>query len=332
MTSHFVSRLAPRIRQYLDLKQALGRHYVVEQGTLVSLDRFLSEKNNRYHDLTPQAFNAWCQRQLHVTSGIRRNRMRIIRNFCLYRRRFEPHCFVPDISSFPLPHQAVRPYIFSKSEIAQLLDLSSHLPIGRYSPLRPELYRLIILLLFTTGLRRRELLNLTVGDYDTNEGTLLVRCSKFHKSRLIPLRTDVCREIDQYIEHCRKHRIPTTAETPFLWNSFRGGRTYTAEGLRHGINHVLSLSGIHTPEGRYPRIHDFRHSFAVNALLRWYRSGVDVQTKLPFLAAYMGHVSIVSTYYYLHFVEPLTSMASDRFARSYGSLIQSHSSRKGAHP
>ena len=76
-----------------------------------------------------------------------------------------------------------------------------------------------------------------------------------------------------------------------------------------------------TATGQLPRIHDIRHGFAVNALLRWYRQGLDVQTKLPLLATYMGHVSIVSTHYYLAFVEPLRAAASARFARHCGALI-----------
>ena len=79
--------------------------------------------------------------------------------------------------------------------------------------------------------------------------------------------------------------------------------------------------GVRTATGQLPRTHDFRHGFAVNALLRWYRAGLDGQTKLPLLAAYMGHVSIVSTAYYLQFVEPLANAASARFADHCGTLI-----------
>jgi integrase/recombinase XerD len=85
---------------------------------------------------------------------------------------------------------------------------------------------------------------------------------------------------------------------------------------------LFKLAGIKKPNGRLPRIHDFRFSFAVSALLRWYRDGADVQAKLPFLAAYMGHFSVVSTYYYLRFTEPLASLASAAFAAHYGPLIQ----------
>jgi integrase len=84
---------------------------------------------------------------------------------------------------------------------------------------------------------------------------------------------------------------------------------------------LFRQAGIQTAAGHVPRTHDFRHGFAVTALLRWYRAGIDVQAKLPCLAAYMGHVSIVSTAYYLHFVEPLAAAASARFADHCGAVV-----------
>lgn len=332
MKDDLMSPLAGVIRRYLALKQALGRRFTTERHILTSLDHFLAEKADHYRDLTGDAFFAWCGRQGKATPTVRRNRMRMVRNLCLYRRRFQPQCFVPDTAAFPLPHQPVRPYIFSEVEIAKLLDLCPQLPLGRFSPHRRELFRLVIILLFTTGLRRGELLKLTIGDYDRSEGTLLIRSSKFHKSRLLPLPRDVCREVDRYLDVCRRHRLPTTPETPIVWNRFRGGHIYTPQSLRFGLSYLLRLAKIMTDNGRLPRTHDFRHAFAVNALLRWYRSGVDVQTKLPFLAAYMGHVSIVSTYYYLHFIGPLRSQASARFQRSYGALVRPAHPGQGAQP
>jgi integrase len=112
-------------------------------------------------------------------------------------------------------------------------------------------------------------------------------------------------------------------------NTYKGGHPYSHQGVLHNVKRILKLANIAKPDGRSPRIHDFRHSFAVNALLRWYRSGVDVQTKLPLLSAYMGHVNIGSTYYYLHFVEPLASLASKRFARHYGALVSCPAKQKG---
>jgi integrase len=99
-------------------------------------------------------------------------------------------------------------------------------------------------------------------------------------------------------------------------------RSYTGVGVGTAFRQLLMHTGIRTPEGRWPRIHDLRHTFAVHALARWYRTGADVQAELPLLATYMGHVSIVSTAYYLPFVEPLRALATARFARHYEALLQ----------
>jgi integrase/recombinase XerD len=329
MKTIFSSVLAPVIDRYLAIKQALGRRYNEERRILLSLDQFLSEKTKGVHELSAETFLQWCQTMEHVRSGVRRNRMRVVRNLCLYRQRREPNCFVPDQSLFPNLHQSVRPYIFSPSEIERLLDGTRHLKrTGRF-PLRPERFRLIIILLFTTGIRRGELLRLNVADYDPRQATLLIRASKFHKSRLLPLPDDVRREVDCSLQARRRHRLIVTPDTPLVWNGPQGDRAYTVDSLRDGLNELLEATKIRTPDGRLPRIHDFRHSFAVNALLRWYQAGGDVQAKLPFLAAYMGHVSIVSTYHYLHFVEPLASLASARFAKTYGGLVRPISQPKG---
>ena len=97
---------------------------------------------------------------------------------------------------------------------------------------------------------------------------------------------------------------------------------YTGTGLSGGIHALFKIARVHDSEGQRPRIHDLRHSFAVQALLRWYRDGADVQSNLPRLAMYMGHVSIISTAHYLHFVPALAELASDRFEKSFGNLIE----------
>lgn len=329
MTITFSSPLALPLQRYLTLKQALGREYAKETRVLSSLDEFLADPKNPDHNLTSQNFHRWCQKHETLSSGERRRYMRIVRNFCLYHRRSEPRCFVPDLALFPSRHQSVRPYIFSPAEIGQLLDQCFRLRPSLYSPLRPQLFRLVVVLLFTTGLRRGELLRLTVGDYDPNEGTLLIRASKFHKSRLLPLPDDVRREVDHYLEARRCRALPMTLNTAVVWNSFGGGRAYTAESLCWGLKQLLERAKIRTPDGRLPRTHDFRHGFAANALIRWYQQGADVQAKLPLLAAYMGHVSPLSTYYYLQFVEPLRTLASRRFAEHYGRLISPSPRTKG---
>ncbi len=223
-----------------------------------------------------------------------------VRAFCLYRRRTEPLCFVPDLSSFPFYHQRLKPYIFSQADVAKLLCAAEGLERKSVSPLRPEAIRLAIILLFTTGIRRGELLGLTLGDYDRRESTLLIRETKFYKSRLLPINDGIADEIDRYLHTRAQYKLPVSSDVALIWNASRGGRAYSGTSLRRCLQPLLQKCGILTPKGKPPRIHDFRHSFAVNAL---------------------GHGSAVSTHYYLHFIEPLRTAASERFANHYGELV-----------
>ena len=320
-TPVFSSRLAPVFSRYVDLKRALGRRFDLPSRTLQSLDQFLQEHSAKYPVLNAAAFEAWCHTHEHVSSGVRRVRMLEVASFCRYRRRTEPQCFVPDPKSFPAYHQRLQPYIFSESEVAKLLRAASGLPRYPASPLRPEIIRLAIVLLFTTGIRRGELLALKLGDYNRRELTLHVRETKFYKSRLLPINSSIAEEMEKCLRARSQRRLPVSPDAALMWNAAWGGGAYSGVGLRHGLQPLFQKCGIVTSKGKFPRIHDFRHSFAVNTLLRWYRAGVDVEAKLPLLATYLGHGSAVSTHYYLHFIEPLRTAASERFANRYGELV-----------
>jgi integrase/recombinase XerD len=312
------SVLAATIAGYLSLKEALGREYAVEHDVLAHLDAYLNAAGG---DLTSDSFLRWIMTRSHLTSGVRRNWMRIVRNLCLYRRRTDPECFVPDPSQFPPRHQAVRPYVFQDAEIARLIEETRSIPPANRSPLRRQNVLLGLVLLYTAGLRRGELLRLTVGDCDLSEGTLLVRESKFHKSRLLPLSADALHVLKAVLHERQANRLPISRDSALLWNGCGRPGGYSGTGFSQIIWDLLRSCGIRTPAGRLPRIHDFRHTFAVHALLRWYRAGKNVQAKLPALAAYMGHVSIASTECYLHLVEQLAAVASKRFEQHYGALI-----------
>jgi len=321
VTTAFSSLLAPVFARYVDLKRALGRRFDNETRTLQSLDQFLRDRATMYPDLSAAVFQAWCHAQEKVASGVRRHRMLVVYNFCLYRRRSEPQCFVPDPALFPKLHQRLRPYIFSEQEVARLLRAASELNRVPTSPLRPEVIRLAIVLLFTTGIRRGELLRLTLADYNRQESTLLVQATKFYKSRLLPLNRDIADEMDRYLQARAQRKLSVSPDTALIWNARKGGRAYTGTGLQRCLGPLFQQCSVFTAKGRVPRIHDARHSFAVHALLRWYREGVDVEAKLPLLATYLGHGSALSTYHYLHWIEPLRTAASERFARHYGKLV-----------
>jgi integrase len=326
------SRLGRVITRYVGLKTALGRSFDGERRVLEALDSFLQADGGRSAVLTPESLTRWTHTLTHVSPSVRRKRLQIVRNLCLYRRRTEPDCFVPDPVLFPAHHQPRPPYLLTPAEIARLLRATRTLERTPGSPLRPEVFRLAIVLLYTTGLRRGELLRLTIGDYDPRERTILVRESKFHKSRLLPLSLDGAHAIEAYRRARRARHLPLGPDVPLMWHASSGGRPYTGTGLTQGFRRLVSAAKIHPPDGRSPRIHDLRHGFAVQALLRWYRQGLDVQTKLPWLATYMGHVSIASTQYYLPFVDPLRGAANARFARHCGALVAPRAQATGRRP
>ncbi len=314
----FLSSIGPDIASYLTFMRALGRKYDSVESILTRLDHFLADTGPDA-DLTSETFTGWCAFHGHLAPGVRRNRMLVIRQLCVYRRRSVPTCFVPDPLTFPKAHERVRPYLFTDQEIVNLLKATGELTPAPNSPLRREVYRMAIVLLHTTGLRRGELARLNIDDYDPAEHALMIRATKFFKSRLIPLSIDATREIESFL--VARRQLPHSPQSPLLCNLGRGLRAYTGAGLAQGLRQLFLAANVRTSSGKLPRTHDMRHSFAHHALLRWYREGADVQAKLPALAAYMGHASVVSTQYYLSLLEPIVEMASQLFERHCATFL-----------
>ena len=171
-------------------------------------------------------------------------------------------------------------------------------------------------------LRRGELARLVLEDVEPQTGVLRIRTSKFHKSRLVPLSPTANDALRAYLRHRLATPFDTDPRAALLCWGRDGRHGYTGAGLGEAINRLLIGAAVLDAEGRRPRVQDIRHSFAVQALMRWYRAGADVQSNLPRLAIYMGHVSIVSTAHYLHFVPAMRQLASERFEVAFGNLIE----------
>ena len=308
----FTSPIGPLITRYLAMKRALGRSAVAMAYTLRYIDRFLASRHAA--DLTRETFTAWNESMTSLQSNTRLARLHAVYHLCLFRQREYPHSFVPDPTQFPTRDPRPLPYIFSEAEIVRLLNTVEALTPHKGSPLHCEVARVGIIILYTTGLRRGELVRLTLGDYDQADRVFHVRRSKFDKSRLVPLSADATREIDRYLAARRQAGAPCGGDAPLLVHNhsarFRG---YTGEGFGSLLRKVVRATEIRTFRGRAPRVHDLRFTFAVHALLRWYRTGVDVQARLPALATYLGHASVVSTQYYLTFLQATAEAASERF-------------------
>jgi integrase/recombinase XerD len=240
-------------------------------------------------------------------------------NFCRYRRRGEPHCFLPDRHSLARPHPHPLPTLIDPEQVRRLLSNASALRPFPSSPLRPATARLAIVLLYTAGLRIGEASRLTLADVDQRTGVLRIRESKHHKSRWVPLSRSATAELRQFLIRWRAIDPQPDPAARLLCAS--PSRPYSYNGLGNLLRCLIRSSKLWSEAGKSPRIQDFRHSFAVAALLRWYETDADVQSNLPKLAMYMGHVSIVSTAYYLRYMPMILALAGQRFAGAFGELI-----------
>lgn len=316
----FSSAIGSTIERYINLKRSLGRAYTKEYALFKHLDEFL---NTIKSDLATESFEAWCRTQQHLTTGSRRKRRQKVHRLCLYRQRTEPSCFIPNPLLFPRPNKPIQPYIFTENDIIKLYNEIKKMRSNHASPLRKENFKLGLVLLYTTGLRLGELVRLTIKDYNPVEHLLLIRESKFHKSRIVPLSEDAWREIEDYLKIRRNFKLPTSTDLPLIWHNNHTNKTgfYTVSSFSTIFNSLFKNANIHTLDGRLPRSHDMRHSFAVHALLRWYHEGANVQAKLPMLSTYMGHSSVASTQYYLRFIDQVVSSASKRFEDHYSAIV-----------
>lgn len=307
------------IAAWLSHQRSLGRGYGNEQWVLGRLRRVIAATGRL--DLDHAGFNLWCESFRHLSATTRRSHQQIVRRFCLFRRRSEPDCFVPDPLYFARSCPYRPPVIIGPEQVARLLAVADNLLPTACSPLLPAVMRLAIIILYTAGLRRGELARLSLDDVEPQTGLLHIRVSKFHKSRLVPLSPDAAEALRAYLRRRLAAPLDSGSSGPLLCRGSHGGHGYTGAGLGQAINRLFVAANIRDNEGRRPRVHDIRHSFAVQALIRWYRNGTDVQSALPRLAMYMGHVSIVSTVHYLHFVPTMRELASDRFEAAFGHVV-----------
>ena len=180
--------------------------------------------------------------------------------------------------------------------------------------LRPHTLATLLGLLYSTGLRIGEALALNQDDFHPAQPRLFIAAGKFHKARWIPLAPSVCQALERYVEK----RLAVTPQRPQapLFINLRGHRLRHCS-VNHDFHRLLAHCGIARGKHAGPRLHDFRHTFAVTRLLAWYREGCDVNARLPALATYLGHVDIASTQLYLRPTAELLTQVDQRFHTHY---------------
>jgi integrase/recombinase XerD len=217
---------------------------------------------------------------------------------------------IPMPLAAPKYTSAFVPYIYSRQELKALLDAVPVCQSNTSCFLSAETFRVLLLLLYGTGLRVGEALRLRLMDADLSSGVITIRGTKFHKSRLVPLGRDVRRVLLQHAASPGRRKAPEEA----LFQS-RLHQEIKWQVVQKSFQRLRRIAGISRPDAYpyQPRIHDLRHTFAVHRVLSWYRHGDDVQSLLPALSTYLGHVDLSSTQRYLTMTPELLSEANRRF-------------------
>jgi integrase len=209
-----------------------------------------------------------------------------------------------------------KPYLYSETEIARLLEAALALPPAQ--GLRRWTYYCLFGLLVVTGLRKGEALALRRQDVDLTQGILTIRGAKFGKTRVVPLHPTTRNMLRRYVEVRDAHINPPRSDYFFV--AERGGKLLHQYVWRVFIrlSRQIGLRGPSAPNG--PRVHDFRHRFAVRTLVNWYRSGEPVEQLLPVLSTYLGHVCVQDTFWYLSACPELMGQAVRRLEQRWGAV------------
>lgn len=317
MTTGFQSAWAAELRAFVAFKHALGYPYQRAEFTLRALDRFLVRSaprrdGQRLH----QSILTWLEQRPGRKPVSVADELAVVRQFYAFLQR-QGRRRMPEPQWPQLPTTSdYLPYVFSTQEVRRLVRLTRRL--GSH-PFRRVIYRMLILVLYCTGLRLGEALRLRLRDVDCTTGTLFIVASK-GRSRWVPCHRSLCRELGNYLT-ARRAFAPAGPEA-FLFVGIDRTRRPThrlaTKIASDNLRRLLRTAGLKPPTGRTgPRPYDLRHAFAVHRLTRWYRSGVDLQARLPWLSAYMGHDDLLGTETYLTATPELLALAASRFRRRY---------------
>jgi integrase len=309
-----MNTLREALQEYLVLRRSLG--YKMHDAGLM-LPRFVSfMEERRAQYITARLALEWVQRGKAVQPAEWARRLCFVRGFARYRSAVDPRTEVPPPELLPYRSTRAHPYLYTEQEVQRLLDEALKLPTRWPStPLRPWVFHCLLGLLSVTGMRISEALDLKLDDVDLNEGVLTIHAAKLGRSRLVPLHPSTCAVLAAYLK--RREQFLGNRGTGHVFVSNRGTRLDLGRVHRafYALSRRTGLRARGVSKG--PRLHDFRHRFAVEVLTRWYESGEDPARRLPLLSTYLGHVYVAGTYWYLSSRPELMAQAMTRLERRW---------------
>lgn len=294
---------------FLECNRALG--YKMEHHALYLHDFVSFMGKKQAHFITSELALEWAMKPKHVTPHTWSFRLGIIRRFARYQSLNDRRTEIPPVKLLPSRYMRKHPHIYTQLEILRLLQAAK-------SPKRPfwgvesqTLYTALGLAA-ATGLRRSEILKLDDEHVDLTSGTLIIKQTKFGKDRLVPIHSTVSNQLRKY-RHFRNAQSNRKTDAFFITKQ---GLRLSRPTLNFAFIFASRQAGLRqVTDSHGPRLHDLRHSFAVNTLIHWLRQGVDVDHRLPALATYLGHIDPKFTYWYFSCVPELMRLARKKMEK-----------------
>ena len=296
--------------EYLKIRRSLGFKMKKEEKLLFNFIGFLEQQEAAY--ITSTLAIRWAVQSKLCHPANWRTRLYIIRRFAKYFHALDPRTEIPpsDMVMYRYPRRT--PHIYTESEILRLIKAAkrTRAPKGLWG----WTFSMHFGLLAVTGMRVAESVNLNREDVDLKEGILTIHETKFRKSRLVPLHPSTTKMLQRYAQ-LRDRIFPELQSGSFFVTEWGKRLRAKAVGKKFlALSRKIDLRGPKGTPG--PHLHDLRHSFAVNTMLVWYRSGVDVEAHMPELSTYLGHLSTAETYWYVSAVPELLYLAAQKLEHS----------------
>jgi integrase/recombinase XerD len=312
----FSSPFQQYIQEVIRQKQSLGYKYDSSARSLYKFDQFCLAYGRMESDLSKDLVQAWCQKRPNEAHATLRNRIVVVRQLAMYMNRIGVQAYVLPKNTISKGPRYI-PHIFSNDELASLYKQTDACRYRPEVPNRQWIMPLLFRMLYGCGLRISEALHLKLRNVDLNTGVLTIIDGKFNKDRLVPLSTELLHRCQTYVKHV--HTFSDANAYFFLGPS---GQAVTLNNVYKNFRKFLWKARIsHGGWGKGPRLHDFRHTFAVHCLRRWVLEGKDLAAYLPVLKTYLGHHSFSDTSQYLRLTAELYPDITAKVEHAFGHVI-----------
>lgn len=254
---------------------------------------YIHSPNNDATNLTKESVDGYLKQFVSSRPRTIHANQSYIRQYGLFLQRMGYDAYVYPSTLIQCPKDFV-PYIFSDDEIYRIFKCADNIAPNKNKFMNtPHIYPAILRLLYACGPRIGETVTLKTEDVDLADGIITFRNGKNNTSRMIPMS-------DSLVTYLRKYNSRVDRENNTFFFPALKGECYSPITIRNTFKKLLIKADIPIlPTGRYPRIHDLRHTFAVHSLEQAIENGIDLYCSLPALSTYMGHRGIESTEYYL---------------------------------